>query len=79
MCWGKQAKIQIPTFSASQLTANSAATSTAQAPNSAVIGGDKSWDIASKKKGVSALTIKKDESVSDTLKKTKNSGVNYTF
>lgn len=78
MCWGKQAKIQIPTFSARQLTANSA-TSTAQAPNSAVIGGDKSWDIASKKKGVSALTIKKDESLSDTLKKTKNSGVNYTF
>lgn len=78
MCWGKQPKIKIPTFSASQLTTNSA-TSTAQAPNSAVIGGDKSWDIASKKKGVSALTIKKDESVSDTLKKTKNSGVNYTF
>lgn len=78
MCWVKQPKIKIPTFSASQLTANSA-TSTAQAPNSAVIGGDKSWDIASKKKGVSALMIKKDESVSDTLKKIKNSGVNYTF
>lgn len=78
MCWGKQPKIKIPTFSASQLTANST-TSTAQAPNSAVIGGDKSWDIASKKKGVSALMIKKDESLSDTLKKTKNSGVNYTF
>lgn len=78
MCWVKQPKIKIPTLSASQLTANSA-TSTAQAPNSAIIGGDKSWDIASKKKGVSALTIKKDESLSDTLKKTKNSGVNYTF
>ena len=78
MCWVKQPKIQIPTFSASQLTANST-TSTAQAPNSAVIGGDKSWDIASKKKGVSALMIKKDESLSDTLKKTKNSGVNYAF
>lgn len=78
MCWGKQAKIHIPTFSASQLSAPSA-TATAQAPNSAVISGDKSWDIASKKKGVSALTIKKDESVSDTLKKAKNSGVNYTF
>ena len=78
MCWVKQPKIQIPTFSASQLTANST-TSTAQAPNSAVIGGDKSWDIASKNKGVSALMIKKDESLSDTLKKTKNSGVNYTF
>ena len=78
MCCGKQPKIKIPTFSASQLTANST-TSTAQAPNSAVIGGDKSWDIASKKKGVSALMIKKDESLSDTLKKTKNSGVNYTF
>ena len=78
MCWVKQPKIQIPTFSASQLTANST-TSTAQAPNSAVIGGDKSWDIASKKKGVSALMIKKDESLSHTLKKTKNSGVNYTF
>lgn len=78
MCWVKQPKIKIPTFSASQLTANST-TSTAQAPNSAVIGGDKSWDIASKKKGVSALMIKKDESLSDTLKKTKNSGVNYTF
>ena len=78
MCWVKQPKIQIPTFRASQLTANST-TSTAQAPNSAVIGGDKSWDIASKKKGVSALMIKKDESLSDTLKKTKNSGVNYTF
>lgn len=78
MCWGKQSKIHIPTFNASRLAAPPA-TATAQAPNSAVISGDKSWDIASKKKGVSALTIKKDESVSDVLKKTKNSGVNYTF
>ena len=78
MCWGKQSKINIPTFSASQLAAPSA-TATAQAPTAASIGGDKSWDIASKKKGVSALMIKKDESLSDTLKKTKNSGVNYKF
>ena len=71
MCWMKMPKITVPSISAAQLQQ----TATAKDPDGVSYGGTKSWEESSKKKGVAALTIKK-----DTLSKaTNDTGVNYSF
>lgn len=73
MClWNKMPKITIPSMTPVQLQQTN---NTAQNPENAVYGGTKNWEVASKKKGVAALTVKK-----DTLNKaTNNTGVNYNL
>lgn len=69
MCWMKMPKVQVPSIStpALQQTAN------AKDPDAVSFGGTKSWEQASKKKGVSALTIKKNT----TSTSSSGTGVNY--
>lgn len=73
MClWDKMPKITIPRMPPVQLQPPN---NTAQEPENAVYGGTKKWEVASKKKGVAALTVKK-----DTLNKaTNDTGVNYNL
>lgn len=73
MClWNKMPKITIPSMAPAQLQQTN---NTAPEPENAVYGGTKNWEVASKKKGVAALTVKK-----DTLNKaTNDTGVNYNF
>lgn len=71
MCWMKMPSITVPSISAATLQK----TATAQDPDGVSYGGSSSWEQTSKKKGVAALTIKK-----DTLNKaTNDTGVNYNF
>lgn len=79
MClWNKMPKITIPSMIPAPLqrTAPGQQTNnTAPEPENAVYGGTKKWEVASKKKGVAALTVKK-----DTLNKaTNDTGVNYNL
>lgn len=73
MClWNKMPKITIPSMAPAQLQQTN---NTAPEPENAVYGGTKNWEVASKKKGVAALTVKK-----DTLNKaTNDTGVNYNL
>ena len=77
MClWNKMHKITIPSMPPAQRTAPAQQiNNTAPEPENAVYGGTKKWEVASKKKGVTALTVKK-----DTLNKASNdTGVNYNL
>lgn len=73
MClWNKMPKITIPRMPPAQLQSPN---NTAPEPENAVYGGTKKWEVASKKKGVATLTVKK-----DTLNKaTNDTGVNYNL
>lgn len=48
-------------------------------PEPVKFGGTRSWDKASKDKGIAALKVNKnsDETLSDSLKKRRSAGVNY--
>lgn len=79
MClWNKMPKITIPSMIPAQLQRTAPVqqtNNTAPEPENAVYGGTKNWEVASKKKGVTALTVKK-----DTLNKaTNDTGVNYNL
>lgn len=79
MClWNKMSKITIPSMIPAQLQRTAPAqqiNNMAPEPENAVYGGTKKWEVASKKKGVATLTVKK-----DTLNKaTNDTGVNYNL
>lgn len=74
MCWFKLPKVSVPSIQTPQLQQ----TANAKDPDSAVLGGTKSWEQASKKKGVSALTIKK-STLDKATNSTDNTGVNYNM
>lgn len=72
MCWGtKTLKLPNPT------AIRDSQTSDAQDPEPVKFGGFADWQRSSRDKGVSALKISKQETMSDTLKKQRSAGVNY--
>lgn len=72
MCWGtKTLKLPNPTAIRDSQTAD------AVDPEPVKFGGFSDWQRSSREKGVSALKISKQETMSDTLKKQRSSGVNY--
>lgn len=73
MCWYKMPKIQVPSVAALN---NQNASSTALTPESPKTGVDKSWDVSSKKKGVSALRVDP-VTKEDALQTSRDIGVNY--
>lgn len=76
MCWGsKMMKIPYPSVQTSAIRDSTVAD--AQDPEAVQVGGSKSWETASKNKGISALKIGKPETFEDTLKKQRSAGVNY--
>ena len=72
MCWGtKTLKLPNPTAIRDSQTAD------ATDPEPVKFGGFSDWQRSSREKGVSALKISKQETMSDTLKKQRSAGVNY--
>lgn len=72
MCWGtKTLKLPNPTAIRDSQTADAAD------PEPVKFGGFSDWQRSSREKGVSALKISKQETMSDTLKKQRSAGVNY--
>ena len=69
MCLGSQ-KLKLPSPSAVRDQ-----TADAIDPEPAQFGGASSWDKASRDKGISALKISKDETLSDSLKKRRSIGI----
>lgn len=75
MCWGS--KLKLPTLHNQSSAIRDSAVADAQDPEAVQVGGSKSWETASKNKGISALKIGKSETFEDTLKKQRSAGVNY--
>ena len=72
MCWGTKT-LKLPNPAAIR----DAQTADAQDPEPVKFGGFADWQRSSREKGVSALKVSKDESMDDTLKKQRSTGVNY--